>query len=666
MQDNFSLSDNNDNNMKKYLCEIFAPSSSHTKYNIKKIFEIPGLLDWMKTHCDPILLSPNCPKAKLYQRMYYSIIHPDEKLFCSVSNVWKKLRYGTPWTLSCVKGCECSKEKIKKTNIKRYGVKNIFQNSEIKEKIRKTNKKKYGVEYPLQSTDIKKKTSITNLKKYGVENPAQSKLIKEKIKKTNIEKYGVKCTLSSSIIKEKIKKTNIEKYDCENPIQSKIVKEKYKNTNLKRYSVENPFQSAICKEKIKETNIEKYGVSSPQKSKIIREKTKKTNLERYSAENPSCNLIIRNKIKNTNLTNEIRNKIKNTNIERYGVSYFAQQHISEASLKILADKNLLRNELTHLSANALAKKLGCHPSTICFWHNRYNLGMLQTGSSSFETEISAWLTENNIKYIQHDRNICKPKELDFLLPQYKLALEFDGLYWHSELGGGKDKWYHQNKYSQCRKNNIQLLTIFEDEWIKNSEIIKKHILHLCHCSTTVIGARKFIIKEITFHENSKFLTTHHIQGAVAGTFYLGAFHNNILKATITLTKVSNKVFNIARYATDQAASYPGLFSKFVSYIFSVLKINKLITFADLRWSIGNLYSQSGFTQCSIIGPDYFYTDYNVRSHKFKFRKSKMAKILNLSINQQKQLTENQMRLTLGLDRIWDCGKIKFEKINQSL
>jgi hypothetical protein len=83
-----------------------------------------------------------------------------------------------------------------------------------------------------------------------------------------------------------------------------------------------------------------------------------------------------------------------------------------------------------------------------------------------------------------------------------------------------------------------------------------------------------------------------------------------------------------------------------------------MTIADLRWSCGDVYLKSGFELVDFIEPDYFYTDCKKsREHKFNFRKDRIASKYGL-VTEGK--TERELTTELGLDRIWDCGKLKFE------
>ena len=138
---------------------------------------------------------------------------------------------------------KCAIYKVKKTNLEKYGVNNIFQLDEIKDKIKETNIEKYGVKNPQQNKEIKNKTEKTNLEKYGVVYTFQSFYIKEKIKETIFNRYGVEHPMESEEIKDKIKKTNLERYGFSSPMKNKDVKKKFEETCLEKYGFNNPMQN---------------------------------------------------------------------------------------------------------------------------------------------------------------------------------------------------------------------------------------------------------------------------------------------------------------------------------------------------------------------------------------------------------------------------------------
>lgn len=84
------------------------------------------------------------------------------------------------------------------------------------------------------------------------------------------------------------------------------------------------------------------------------------------------------------------------------------------------------------------------------------------------TDYIKSIYNNNI--IIKDRTVIKPYELNIYIPEKRLAIEFNGNYWHSTEQ--KDYMYHQNKTIACAKQGIRLIHIFEYEWVNNKYKIK--------------------------------------------------------------------------------------------------------------------------------------------------------------------------------------------------
>jgi len=98
-------------------------------------------------------------------------------------------------------------------------------------------------------------------------------------------------------------------------------------------------------------------------------------------------------------------------------------------------------------------------------------------------EISKFLDDHNITYEVGNRSILNGKELDFYFPDHNFAIEFNGIYWHSEVSGGKDKNYHYDKWKSCNDKNIYLMMIWEDDWKSKKEFWFNKILYMCGKST---------------------------------------------------------------------------------------------------------------------------------------------------------------------------------------
>jgi hypothetical protein len=220
-------------------------------------------------------ISKHLSKHNLKVEQYYLKFHKKCKcLTCGNNTEFISLTIGYRKYCSrqCAYNSSVRTNKIKNTNIERYGVSNQFKREEVKNKIKKTNLKKYGVTHVSKRSDIKVRKVNTCLHNFGVDNPSKCKSIKEKTKRTNLEKYGFQYSTQNKVVKNKIKVTSIERYGSSNPLLSDEVKNKVKRTNLERYGVDNPFKSKEIRKKIKKTNIEKYGCENPAQNKRIHKK----------------------------------------------------------------------------------------------------------------------------------------------------------------------------------------------------------------------------------------------------------------------------------------------------------------------------------------------------------------------------------------------------------
>ena len=267
------------------------------------------------------------------------------------------------------------------------------------------------------------------------------------------------------------------------------------------------------------------------------------------------------------------------------------------------------------------------------------------------------------KIIHNDRTVIAPKELDIYIPEKRIAIEYNGLRWHSEEYG-KDKYYHLNKTLECEKKGIILYQIFEDEYLLHKDIVLSKLKRILGYDEDIIkiGARKTIIKEIDNETAKEFLNKNHIQGFVQSSVYLGAYYMDLLVSVICFMKISDGEWNLVRFASNINYNIQGVCSKFIKYFTTRYSVSLIKTFLDRRWcrSINNnVYTKSGFKLDSIIKPDYRYVKSDIvnRFHKFNFRKQillkKYPQLLNIN------MTETEMTKQLGYHKIYDCGLFKY-------
>lgn len=273
--------------------------------------------------------------------------------------------------------------------------------------------------------------------------------------------------------------------------------------------------------------------------------------------------------------------------------------------------------------------------------------------------------------MDHRKTFSGNMEIDIFIPSKSIGIEFDGLYYHSEVAGGKPKTYHKWKTDECDSRGIRLIHIFEDEWRDHREIVKSKIHRLLGCPTGVerIYARKCEARLINWNDAKKFLDENHIQGAVPSAVLLGLFFNNSLVSVATFGKPSivrgkksllDTEWELVRMATDIKKNVIGAAGKLVAFFIKTHNPTKIVSYADRRFTSkhNNVYASIGFTLVSDGQPNYYYmNDYKNRMHRFNFTKSKLVES-----GADPSKSEWQIMKELGYDRIWDCGHLKYEMV----
>lgn len=404
-------------------------------------------------------------------------------------------------------------------------------------------------------------------------------------------------------------------------------------------------QDPISKQKAKDTTIERFGVEYAIQCQECKDKQEATVYERFG-----CKNVQQNK--------EIKSKTLNTLAKRYGVSNVSQTHFSSFTYQILNNKELFTNALSKTNASQLADDLGVSYFTILKYHSDYGLKLTKNNGSRFEDVISNWLKSINVNnFIQNDRKILNKKELDFYIPESNLAIEFNGLYWHSENGSRNKftKYTHKIKSENCAKQSINLIHIFEDEWLNKADICKSIIKQRLNISTTKIPARKCLIEEITNKDTKEFLENNHLQGWVPSTKAYALKYNNEIVQLITFGKPRyNKQVDLEliRLCTKIDTQIIGGTQKLWKHAIVNLNVNSIVSYCDRRWFSGDIYKHLGFTLKTSSKPTYWYTNYKERFHRSKFTKKNLIKLGHPADKTEAYITKN----ILHLDRIWDCGQ----------
>ena len=521
-----------------------------------------------------------------------------------------------------------------------------------------------------KNEQTKKDVKRRNLEKYGVDNPGKLQSSIEKSKQTKLERYGDPFYYD----KEKQKQTKLERYGNEKYVNV----EKRKKTNLERYGVENIFSNEKIREKIKLTNLERYGVETPMSNTEIKRKTVNTQKERYGGcFNPEKRKQTKlERYKDPFYTNP--DKIKQTLISKYGKNYKDIIHKKSVDSK---KQNIINKKEFLIGYNDIGEWICKCPHQECnyceekrfvihrqnYYNRLYNnietctkllpIDDYRSKNTSIEIFIKQLLDRYNIQYKSNVRNIISPKEIDIYIPKKNIAIECNGIYWHCDMN--KEKEYHYNKFIKCQEKGIQLISVWEDQLVGNSEKVESIILSKLGIYKERIYARNCIVKEVPSKECNSFLEKHHLQGKTNSSIRLGLYYSNELVSVMTFGKgrkcMNSKTgYELYRYCCKEGLQVIGGASRLFKYFLKEYNPESIESFSSNDISNGNLYKQLGFKKVSdSIG--YWYVDNEMkRHHRYKFTKHLLIKE-----GFDKNKTEFEIMNERGFYRIYDSGQTKW-------
>lgn len=395
------------------------------------------------------------------------------------------------------------------------------------------------------------------------------------------------------------------------------------------------------------------------------EKRKQTCLELYGVENTSQLEEFQNKIKQTNLERgghtcsfhrkDTKEKITNVYMGKYGVPHQSQIHFSDLAKEYYFDDDKFKSLISDKSPNEIAEYLNLDYTTVL---NKYKDLGIKVPKSTYEQELMNFLDELGVQYDSNTRKIIPPKEIDFCIPSKKVAIEFNGEYFHSTRL--LDKNYHSDKFKKCEEQGIQLLSIFQLDWNGKKDIYKSKIRNVLGLSESGVFARNTTISKISNKDAMDFLDTYHLQGSTKNIRYsYGAYHDSNLIAVLCFTnqEITNDI-ELIRFCTN-GKNNPGIFSKMFKFFVLDKNPDSVVTFADNMYSNGNLYERNNFILQDNIPADYRYFYKGKIYHKSNFTKKKLKSKFDISEEVLQKYTEEEITKNYNIFKIYDCGKKKY-------
>jgi hypothetical protein len=288
------------------------------------------------------------------------------------------------------------------------------------------------------------------------------------------------------------------------------------------------------------------------------------------------------------------------------------------------------------------------------------LDKIQSFTSEGEASLLSWVLSLGLEASKkHFRNAdgTFSHELDVYIPSLKLAVEYNGLYYHSEER--VKRRYHLDKTDFCKSLGIRLIHVWEHDWLKRNQQVKNFLKSALGKNQIKIGARKTEARIISSQESAAFLEQNHIQGrAPKGSIGVGLFHEGALVSVASFGKPhrqnhGNQVY-LNRFASKEGVNVAGGLTKLTRFFFkSNPEVSEIYTYVHRTLSDGESYSKAGWKLVKTSKPDYFY--FNKNSHKVYSKQSRKKS----SAKTPEGMTESEHARKDNLLRVWDCGKLKF-------
>ncbi len=629
---------------------------------------------------------------------YIMINNIDLKCICGKIKRWNRNRFLTTCgDKNCTNQTRCD------TNIKKYGGNSPMSSKEICDKI----SKQYQSKTQDEKNNIKNKRILTNNNKYGGNAPIHDENVKNKIKQSCISRFGVdnfsKVSDFKNLVSNKISETKAQNFKSINANNNMlIIKEmlleylqinhhstefieqnnEYISKNLFNIYNRHDFTITQKRELILNYpfNMKCINPVCEHNKKWIRNKYAKTccskDCLKYARESTCLNKYgVNNYFKHESLimknigVNNIQRLNNNIiNFEKLNPIDFTKRFIDVNGYLLIREAMLFYNYKTDTPIYKFIKQ---NNIVYKFSHNR----------SGVEKKIEEFLQSkvSNIQIEQNIKSLLNISEIDIYLPESNTGIEYNGLYWHSygKEDSNIDPRQNNKAFQSTRhlkkteafealSTSNQLFHIFENEWedVQKQDIWKSIISNRLGMFNQRIHARKCIIKEITSKEANKFILDNHIQGIRNAKYKIGLFYNLELVSVMTFgSDLNNKEskddsYELIRFCNKKYTVIPGAASKLLKYFETKYNPKSITSYANRRWSKGDLYHKLGFELINISKPNKFIIKHKKLYNRIAFQKHKLEETLE-SFNNQLSADENC--INNGYRIIWDSGNYVFKK-----
>lgn len=422
---------------------------------------------------------------------------------------------------------------------------------------------------------------------------------------------------------------------------------KRRQTMLDRYGAAATLASPVLATKVKATLLERHGTTSGGQAGAAKRAV--TNWQRYGGPSPSSSPAVAQRVGQSRRRSAL------------------QHHLQEATdlgFTLVGAWSSFNDEATWTC-----------PQGHTFQH-RWSTAQrppvcrtctpLVKGTSKPERDLQDWLVAEGHQVQRNHRLRVDgvTMELDAYLPDLRTAVEFHGLFWHSEAAGTSPT-YHVDRLERCASIGIRLIQVLEHEWEQRRPAVHSVLRAKLGKAPRTLHARRLEVAELDTAARRLFFEAAHLAGDARATRTFALRHDGEVVAAASFAPQrygrDKSVMELIRFASALDTRVVGGLSRLVTAAQRAMGFKVLRTYCDRRWSDGHGYLAAGFTLTGTTQPSYWYFTLRptVVHHRSRFQRRRLEALLPGSTG-----TEWQLAQELGLNRIWDCGHLTFQRTFQ--
>lgn len=555
-------------------------------------------------------------------------------------------------------GTKDALEKAQQTNLARRGVRFAMQSKEVQETAKQTYLKEYGATTYLHSKDGEKAVAETNMNKFNRPNFFSGEEGNRAAREAYQAKHGYDHNMHDPKVIEKRKVDEFAKHDGKYFVQTDEFKQKSKETQEAEYGTWYS-ASETGKAKLRDQMLAEHGVEYFFQSEQFKKSNEATLMAKYNVKNYSQTPMWREQVQSTSLAKWNAEHYTKSQLYKFDAIKKYDGVLANFGCKII--KMYTKNEIEFHCDKCNSVCIEQYQFIV--WRASHNITPCthcmpkNPPVSAEELAVKSYIENLGHVVTHYDRDFLGTYGADIVVEDCKTIVEYDGIYWHSELF--HDSNYHLRKKILAEEKGYRLVHIFSDEWTYNNDIVKSRLRYMFGiASVGKVYARDCTVRLVESVVSADFLDRNHIQGNVNAPYRYGLYSGDKLVALMTFgsSRFETGVTELLRFCSDCDINVVGgagkLFSHFVK---DHPEIKHIVSYADARWSTGHaFYEKLGFDFTAMSEPGYFIVDGDIRKSRMQFQRHKIAGLGD------EGKTEHEITLERGLFRIYDCGQYRYD------